>query len=333
MNDILTLKESILKDKIQELIHYCLNCQARDSGDWIWVQGERYGLENLFNDFNVSEKLRDKIVVHLSCQNCGTQLYRWDEVGLEDKYDREIGIYVEKAKKKFGKKIQAFKDGINKFPTLSLQYSLAKIIYKELKNRILPTCYVEGIFFRARKVNNQDVLKSEDFLAPPIGKSEEGRFNHAGQSHFYLAERKETAIYECILDERPILLWLQEFKFRKISNILDLTFDWDRLSPSTSTLLIALYDSKILMESQNNKEMWKPDYNITRFIMDCAKHEGFNGIKYNSVKDPLGKNLVLFDCNKDYISNFLKPEIIIYNPTSEKKQFEMVIKEFEINDF
>jgi RES domain-containing protein len=295
------------------------------------VQGERYDLEDLFDDFEVSEELRDKIVSHLGCKNCGTPLNRGDEIGLEDKFDREVTIHVNEANKKYGKKIKEFRYGIEKFPTLALQYSLAKDIFKEIREKCLPTCSVEGIYFRARKVINPDVLETKDFLPPPIGKSEEGRFNHAGQSHFYLSEKKETAINECLLENSPTLLWLLEFRIQKINNILDLSFDWEILSPSTSTLFVALHNSKVLMQSNENMEKWKPDYFITRFIMDCAKNEGYNGIKYDSVKHKTGKNLVLFDFKKETIIKYEKPEIIIYDPVSEKEQFNRMLDEFELN--
>jgi RES domain. len=325
--DTLTPKEQRLVNKIQEGIHYCLNCQARDSGEWIWVLGKRYDLEDLLDDFEVKEEIRDKIVDHLSCPHCGTSLNRGDEVGIESPYDKEINNHVAQAKKKYGKKISEFKDGLKRYPTLALQYSLAKEIFKEIKDSKLPCCTISGTFFRARKVANHEVLQSEDFLNPPIGKSEEGRFNHSGQSHFYLAKRKDTAIYECLQDERPTLLWIQQFTLKKINKILDLSFNWDFLTPSTSALLIALHESRILMQSENNKEKWKPDYYITRFIMDCAKNEGYKGIMYNSVKDSTGINVVLFDCKKDLISRFGKPKITIYKPMSVETQFSDLFKE------
>lgn len=37
----LTKKEQRLRNKIQEKIHYCYNCQAYDSGDIVWVMGEK----------------------------------------------------------------------------------------------------------------------------------------------------------------------------------------------------------------------------------------------------------------------------------------------------
>lgn len=40
-------------------------------------------------------------------------------------------------------------------------------------------------------------------------------FNHAGQSHLYLANNKETAIREISEGHNSLLLWYQEFDVEK----------------------------------------------------------------------------------------------------------------------
>jgi hypothetical protein len=318
----LKAKEEKLKNQIQEDIHYCLNCQARDSGDWIWILGERYDLEDLFDDYEIKESLRDKISEYLYCPNCGTDLNRYDEIGLEEKYDIEIKGHLKEAKKKYGKRISKLSQSIKKYPTLALTLPLGKSIYKEIKSLTLPRCKVEGDFFRARKISDSRIMSNEDFLAPPIGKSEEGRFNHSGQSHFYISDDKETAIYESLGVDEPSLIWIQKFELTTIDNVLDLSYNWDHLGPSTSTLLVALHDSSVLEQSNENKERWKPDYYITRFIMDCAKKSGYNGIRYNTTKNSIGKNTVLFECKQEWILSFEKPEVLIHNPQSKNENFE-----------
>lgn len=323
----LTKRETKLKDKVQNDIHYCLNCQARDSGDWIWVMGHKYELNQLLNDHKVPEKSIDKIVAHLSCPYCGTELNdRYDEIGLEDIGDIMINSHLNEAKKKYGKSINEFHQNIKNYPTLALQSSLAKKIFKEIKDKKLPTCSIEGQWFRARTLSDSKVLTAKDFLAPPIGKPQEGRFNHSGQSHFYIADSEETSIAECLPENKPSLLWMQEFEINKIENILDLSYDWNNLGPSTSTLLVALHDSKILEQSEENKEMWKPEYNITRFIMDSAKQNGFVGIKYNSVKSICGNNVVLFNFKKEIIKKYGKPRVIEHNPISIEREFSTPVQ-------
>lgn len=156
---VLTPREQKTHKKIQDDIHYCLNCQARDNGDWIWVMGERSDIESLFDDYNVNEIRRNKFVKYgLHCNYCGTSIDRYDEIGLEDSYEKEISIHVKKANQKYGKQINELKSEIKNFPTLAYKLPLAKSIYKEIENKTLPICSVEGTFFRARKVDSPDVL-------------------------------------------------------------------------------------------------------------------------------------------------------------------------------
>lgn len=328
-NNSLTKKEEKQLNKMQADIHYCLNCQPWDSGDYFWVMGEQYGIEDLFDRYKLEEGSRDQIIQKLTCPNCGNELERYCEIGLEDPDDKEINAHIDAAIKKYGKKIDDFKKITDHHPTLALQSSLAKNILKEIKNGKIKTCSIDGYYFRARTLSDSKVFTSDDFLAPPLGKSQEGRFNHAGQNHFYIADHEETAINECLSGTDPSLIWVQQFKFKKINNILDLSSDWDDQGPSTSTLLVALHNTAILKETKNNKEMWKPDYNITRFIMDCAKQNGYSGIKYNSVKDHIGKNVVLFECKQDEIEDYEKPKIMSYDPRKKVDMFNRIVEPLE----
>lgn len=130
----------------------------------------------------------------------------------------------------------------------------------------------------------------------PSGKPTEGRFNHSGQSHLYLASDKETALKEITNTEDPLLAWCQVFKIEEeITKILDLSFDWMDLSLSTSTLLLSLKMHKAIDRTEGNKEFWRPDYFLTRYIMDCVIMLGYEGIKYNSTKNYADYNVVIFN--------------------------------------
>lgn len=158
--------------------------------------------------YNVPEDSLDNISTNLVCPNCGTELERFVDIGLEDIGDRIINEHISKAKAKYGKKINDFVNTIKRYPTLALSQPLVKNIKKEIANRVISTCTIRGTYFRARTLSNSKVLNSEDFLAPPLGKSQEGRFNHAGQNHFYIADCEEVAINECISDISCILTLL-----------------------------------------------------------------------------------------------------------------------------
>lgn len=133
----------------------------------------------------------------------------------------------------------------------------------------------------------------------------EGRFNHYGQRVFYLANSAEGAAYESL--EKPGDVWIQKFRIKKAINILDLTVDPVREEIQSSNLLnFGLLFGEFLSVPVERNEGWKPDYFIPRFIADCAKKAGFNGIKYRSSRYRK-QNLILFIWQDDEIEPIDNP--------------------------
>ncbi len=154
---------------------------------------------------------------------------------------------------------------------------------------------------------------------PPKGKPLEGRFNHSGQSHLYLSNNLNTAIKEVVGLNRTQLVWTQEFSIEKeIKNILDLSFNWENLTPSTSAMLLSLKLNNSIDRTDRNKENWRPDYYMTRYIMDCAKELEYSGIKYNSTKDLYEFDLVLFHPQQVGLKSIGRPKIQIFKKEEEE---------------
>ncbi len=215
------------------------------------------------------------------------------------------------AKRKYGKSLGEFKSLIIKHPFLALESKIARDIKKEIEAKKLPVDTVSGDFYRCRKVKNDKVFDSKDLMFAPVGIPKEGRFNHSGQSHLYLSKEKETAKAEIIGEVAGShLVWVQKVNIEKpIDNILDLTFDWTCMTISTNALLVALHAGGHILCTKDNKDNWRPDYLITRFIMDCAKNAGYNGIKYASARHYIGDNIVLFKNFSDKITAIASPII------------------------
>jgi len=293
----LTLKEERLRDKIQKEILSCYNCQPYDCGEPVWIHGERTDVEDLFYSFNIHEKYWDAILEYLFCP-CGTELDTLDcQVGIQSKYEKDLNKFINDASKLYKKKIEIFINLLENTPFLGFKDSFGKKLYKEIETGKFPVTElnIDECYFRARKVNSHDILESSKMLNAPKGKPTEGRFNHSGQSYLYLTENKETAIKEVAQKDKSFLVWYQEFKLeRKVEGVLDLTYDLDLISLSSNPLLIILFLTNSLEKFENNLDNWRPDYFITRFIMDCAKDLGYKGIKYNSTKSRNDFNIVLF---------------------------------------
>jgi hypothetical protein len=301
MKPELTPKEEKLLAKVQNKLSYCSYCQSYDGGEVVWIFGARMDIEDLLDDCNVPEKSRDNIMAHLRCPFCGfADFDNSHEVGVKTHYELKQEQHVFIAKKKHGVAIEKLEERLRAHPLLVLEDPMAKKILKEIKNRALPTTEVVGEFYRARKVEDAKVYGSEEMKAPSLGLTNEGRFNHAGQSHLYLAEKEATAIEEVQSDSTSQnLIWIQKFLIKDpIANILDLSAEFDDLGEIASTILVALHYSNSLKKKESNFKYWRPDYYLTRFIMDCAKQQGYNGIKYNSARSYSQANIVLFDTDK-----------------------------------
>jgi len=173
---------------------------------------------------------------------------------------------------------------------------LAKKIKREMEAKSVRRITLRGDFYRARPVEIHNIYAAREMTAPPLGFPNEGRFNHSGQNHLYLSTNEETCVKE-VLDQLQDGWHICCIKWRlmhPVRNVLDLSYNWQDFGPSASTLLVALNATRALERRYRNNLNWKPDYVLTRMIMDIAKETGFSGILYNSVRSD-GKNVVLFD--------------------------------------
>lgn len=320
----LNQKEEEIRDIIQSEIYSCALCQPYDSGEVVWVIGEQINISELFFGHELNDDQIERICTHLQCPWCGADnIESYSEIGVKPHYEIISEKIIKDSSEKYGESIFELQKTITQYPFLVYKHPLANKIYCEIEKKQFPITEITGQYYRVREVRNSEVLLSKRMTNPPIGKSKAGRFNHPGQSHYYLSENKDTAIQEVVVDKDAALVWIQKFNIEtKIENILDLSYSIEVVSPTFSTLYVALklYDRFNL--SNLNNENWKPDYYLTRFIMDCAKQLGYNGIKYNSSKVSYNKNLVIFYPDKFDIKPIDEPVIEKHKIKKEDDWFE-----------
>lgn len=301
-------------DRVQNKLAYCITCQPYDGDSYIWALGQETTLDELFEELAVPEKYRDDISENLSCNNCGKSSFeRYETVGTENVYDGEIYKHLDKAESKYGKQIKALQELLQEYPSLGLLNPLSKKLHKVITEGKVLTSNISGEWFRARKVKNSSVFRCDDMEAAPVGLARDGRYHHAGQSVLYLAETEETAVHEVLeFNDDSALVWIQEYKIISIDNILDLASSLDELGPEISELLVALISSDALHEKvEDRKNNWKPQYFLTRFIADCAKSAGYNGIRYMSTRG-YSDNVVIFKWNDENLKSVGKPRVLIH---------------------
>lgn len=178
-----------------------------------------------------------------------------------------------------------------------------------------------GRWWRARKAEGARVFILQDLQPPPAHEARsEGRFNHYGQSVFYLGGTQRAALRETVdINGEDRVAWLQEFGFSEIENILDLLVkDWsEELTPP----LLAVGLTSEYINTSASTTAWKPEYLVPRFIADSARNAGYRGIVFNSVKHT-DENIVLFTWNDLAITPVGEPTLRLVKRDEEDERWE-----------
>lgn len=322
----ITKKEVKIIADVQKIISSCGDCESWDNetGEPYWIWGDGTDMYDLLDGFDIDIDRKDILARELKCR-CGVELELMSKVGTKRKHELELEKHIFESMKKYGKSLEDFESLIREHPFLALSHPMGKKIFAEFSNNSLPALSTERNIklFRARLSDSSKILTSEELKNAPVGEASEGRFNHNGQSYLYLCDQKEGAASEVAIDG---LVWIQEFEIiDEISKILDLRFDSNEISTSTNALLLSLHLSDALVKNKMNKGNWKPDYFVTRFIMDCAKQSGYNGIRYDSIKHSLATNYVLFYPENISLTPIDNPEIMKQELTIKRiRDFDLI---------
>jgi hypothetical protein len=278
----------------------CFQCQPYDKeeNDIVWVDGDRYEISDILSAKDVPEELWEEILPFIACPNCGSIFEDIsDEVGIMGKYEIEFQQKFDKIVEVAQGKIQSFYNFLARYPYLGVEHEVGQEIIKEIKKMPLITM-TDELYYRARKPENGKIFRHKDMLNPPGTISiPEGRFNHYGQSHLYLGETEELCAKE-IANEDKELLWMQKFKIKSLTNVLDVSeFIGPDNIDNTPLFFAGLFQSGKISVQKSKKTFWTPEYFIPRFIADTARYNKINGIIYQSEKT-IGRNLVIFDLIK-----------------------------------
>ncbi len=310
--ETLTKKEEEYLNKIQKEILFCSNDQPHEGSDVHWMWGKEIEIDDLLYNYNVPEKSLERILPHLKCQGCGHDSFQWgDSVGIKTKYDIDLDNLYSESDRKFLKSFQKLEETLIKTPALGYKNPLGKRIAKELEKGTLTTTTISGTFHRARKhEDGKKKFTSNEMFLPEVGICGEGRYNHNGQPHLYLSNNTYTAYSEASqFLKSGYNIYTQQYEINNsIDKILDLSHDLYELSLSTPLILVSLYN--FIEKKDRKKGNYMPDYYLSRFIADCAKAAGYNGIKYVSALHYNGYNVVLFNRYEDVIA-LGEPELYV----------------------
>lgn len=277
-----------LKSRLLKRFDFCNYCQPWDEGEAVWIHGDKTEIDDVLQSAGIPEPLWYEVLQGLSCPNCGAPISRGDAVGVKTQAESEDERQWVQWHKQFDKSFKEFSEHLEKFPYLGMKHRVGKKIFKTITSA-QTIAIKEETWCRARKPDGALNFSATD-MVPPLKPLSEGRFNHYGQRVFYLAEGEYTAASEALDEDSESIAWIQSFKIKDILKVLNLeSYEYQSGAPYLTTGL----SSKISAQKADLKSPWKPQYFIPRFIADCARKHGLNGIKFRSSKTSK-YNLVLF---------------------------------------
>lgn len=179
---------------------------------------------------------------------------------------------------------------VNTTPFLVLENPFAQRVLSEIRQLAtsVATTRLGTPCYRGRK--RKDIRSPTDtaeFGPPSASATPEGRYNHAGKPVLYLASDVDTCLLE--VDSPADGAYVAEAHILRPVRVLDLAAD-----SLPSDILSALIASSLLSATPENRGWERVGYAFSRFVADCARSSGYDGIKYPSVRAATGYNLVLF---------------------------------------
>jgi len=190
--------------------------------------------------------------------------------------------------------VNLLKQTILETPFIVLKNSLANRVFDVINEQIAFTekTLIDFPLYRGRVIKKEDIC-GDSFLAPPKELTREGRYNHNGIPVIYSANKKITCYNELRKPENDF--FIAEFSLKKKLILLNLNninaFD------EKNDLLKSIVWSSLCSAKTEDEAKHKPEYYFTRFISDCCKYLGFDGLIYPSVQIGTGENYVFFDTN------------------------------------
>ena len=269
--------------RVQARLAPCANCQPYDEGEAVWLNLHT-DLDDLMELMGVPEACREEVAERLDCPCCHQSHELYEEVGY--KADEEVRYYelADTWYQEYQGQFDEFHKYLEDFPYLGMNHGFGRRIYKEVSG--FPTTKItDDIWYRARRISDGRELTPLDFYPPDPTKCVigEGRFNHHGKSLFYLAGNEYGAATE-VMREDETRAWVQKFRIKGLERILDLIPEEGWAEEGLPVIAVGLMYFGALTRPVEREKGWKPEYLVPRFVADCARAQGFEGIAFKSAR-------------------------------------------------
>jgi hypothetical protein len=316
-----------LAAEVQQRIVSCPNEQTFDEGDIIWIFGSSTSVRDLLGNADVPEDLEDEVIAALVCPKCNSPLDAWQDVGTQYSFELHHEGMLASAAGRFYESLIQFREFLKMYPSLGATHPVGRKILREVE-KFPKSALPEQAWFRARPMNEVTDPTPDQMMPPnPLKhRIHGGRFNHAEQSHWYLASSPDSAVAEITTKEERSA-WVQEFRVPPLAEILDLrayrpederALDEDGEPREYPLLAVALIFGELLYHAQERGAEFHPEYLVPRFVADAAKHKNYAGICHRSPRH-YGENLVVFDSMSTF-APVGKPRLVTLDDDTVKQR-------------
>ncbi|OJF77178.1 MAG: hypothetical protein BKP49_03315 [Treponema sp. CETP13] len=291
------------KKLMAEKLVSCQHCQPRDAKTKkksTWVYGSPIQFSDFISELGIPKEFHDSIYNEACCPNCGRRLDEFTMVGEKSKSEMRMEKLIQERIYSINNTIypelNKFCQYLERYPFLGAYHKTGQQIITDLQ-KIKTITIKDEIWFRGREPEGVKMFYLKDLLPPPPDevRINERRYNHAGQSHFYLSSTKNTCFKEINCDS--FFCWIEQFHIIKLPNIIDLrVVNSDKDKVNYPLLAAGIMHEELLNIPIDRKREgnWNPEYLLSRYIADSCQVNGINGILYSSTKD-YDDNLVIFD--------------------------------------
>lgn len=250
--------------------------------------------------FNVKPDCIYRLITSISAERYKEQPELFDSpVGILQSHDRD---YLETNTILKNYCWNDFVEAIKRKNRFHIDYINTDMLFTFL--RCARKAYKVGtVFYRARICPTDKGYMKKEMGVPPAERVKAGRVNPEGISILYLADSKDTTLYETRAGVYDYVT-VGKFRLQKNIEVINLA-DIDKISPFIGIdygFDFAQYATNIEHLQMIGQEIAKPlrndntlDYLPTQYISDYIKSKGYDGIEYISTMCEKGVNLAVFD--------------------------------------
>jgi RES domain-containing protein len=258
-----------------------------------------------FADEFEKEEFKQKLEDQVKCPRCGISL-----TGLFWPYN--LPFDPPEGFTQNAKEIAAL---ANQTPFLVLTHPLAKKVYEEIA-RVGSDIFADAELirlYRARPAAGLVNPTATDLGPPQASETADGRFNHAGLPALYLATTPELAFAEVGSPESGA--YIATVELLRPPRLLNVSDDL-----VNSDVVRAVFASALVSAPPQGQGWAKPEYLFSRFVADCARAHGLDGIKYPSARKAIGANVVIFGRDADWSSVYRVTATNLFNSSEGRRE-------------